>query len=205
MMVLALAALGGMVWYLRPHQKISDTWANSIGTKLAYIPAGEFEMGSPPAEIGRQDNETLHHVKITKPFMMATTPVTRRQWKVVMGVDPRGPGNSSDNLPAVMITWNEAVDFCRRLSEKGGCSHYRLPTEAEWEYACRAGTTTPFGGTGNLDEMGWYRENSGDRIHPLGEKKPNAWGLYDMHGSVYQWCSDGYVGSTAHSFVRQAS
>jgi len=87
------------------------------------------------------------------------------------------------------LTWDQAASYCQKLSAKEG-KHYRLPTEAEWEYACRAGSTGPFAGTGKLDEMGWYEGNSEHKSHPVAQKKPNAWGLYDMHGNVAQWCSD---------------
>jgi formylglycine-generating enzyme required for sulfatase activity len=170
-------------------KSIGDTWTNSIGMKFTYIPAGEFDMGSPPTEADRDDDETLHHVKITRPFMMATTPVTQAQWAALMGDNPSA--FQGDDLPVEEIPWRLAVTFCEKLS-KTESKHYRLPTEAEWEYACRAGTQTPFGGSNKLAEMGWYSGNSEGRTHRVARKKPNAWGLYDMHGNVWQWCFDGY-------------
>jgi formylglycine-generating enzyme required for sulfatase activity/serine/threonine protein kinase len=163
---------------------------NTLGMKLALIPAGEFMMGTPPTEEGRRSEETLHRVTITKPFLLATTAVTQAQWSAVMGSNPskfRG-----DSRPVEMVSWHDAVAFCEKLSAKEG-KHYRLPTEAEWEYACRAGTQTAYGGA-NLNEMGWYKDNSDAQTHPVAQKKANAWGLYDMQGNVNQWCSDGYGG-----------
>jgi formylglycine-generating enzyme required for sulfatase activity/serine/threonine protein kinase len=183
----------------------SGAVTNSIGMKLVPIPAGEFMMGSPADEKGRFDGETLHKVKITRPFMMAATTVTQAQWKAVMGVNPSffraSPEGSTtpreknftmkgDDLPVEQVSWNDAVAFCEKLGAKEG-RHYRLPTEAEWEYACRAGTQTPFG-DGRLDEVAWYGANSGKLPHDVATKKPNRWGLYDMIGNVWQWCSDGY-------------
>ena len=112
-----------------------DTWTNTLGMKFACIPAGEFDMGSPETEAGREDNETLHRVKITKPFMMAITIVTQSQWKALMGGNPSH--SKGDDLPVEQVNWDDAVLFCKEISEKEGKS-YRLPTEAEWEYACVA-------------------------------------------------------------------
>ena len=123
--------------------------------------------------------------------MLAATPVTQGQWKALMGGS--NPSHfQGDDLPVETVTWQEAVEFCERLSRKEG-KHYRLPTESEWEYACRAGTTGAFGagdGEASLDQVGWYAKNSGDQTHAVGQKKPNAWGLFDMQGNVCQWCSD---------------
>jgi len=166
---------------------------NSVGMQFAAIPAGEFTMGSPASEAGRSNDETQHHVRISKPFLMATTMVTQGQWQKVMGNNPSN-FKGDDNLPVETVTWDDAVDFCKKLSEKEGLK-YRLPTEAEWEYACRAGTTTEYNtgdGEDALKEGGWYSGNSDQKTHPVGQKKPNAWGLYDMHGNVWQWCSDWY-------------
>ena len=147
---------------------------------LVWCPPGCFLMGSPEEE--GLPGETRHRVTLTKGFWLAKTEVTQRQWRSVMGTDPsRFKG---DNLPVECVDWNDCREFCRRAG-------LRLPTEAEWEYACRAGTTGPYAGTGVPSEMGWYWENSFKAsTHPVGQKCPNAWGLHDMHGNVAEFCSD---------------
>jgi len=161
--------------------------------ELKLIPAGTFLMGSPESEKDRQKDETQHEVTISKPFYMGVTPVTQAQYQAVMGNNPSG--FKGDTLPVEQVSWDNAVAFCQRLGAKDG-KHYRLPSEAQWEYACRAGTTTAYY-TGNdeiaLNAAGWYRGNSDQQTHPVAQKKPNAWGLYDMHGNVWQWCADWFA------------
>ncbi len=161
---------------------------NSIGQQLSLIPAGEFDMGSPADQKGHEDDEAMHRVKITRAFRMGAAEVTQAQWLKVMG---RKAGNfDGGNLPVEGISWADAVAFCKKLSEMEGKT-YRLPTEAEWEYACRAGGTGRFAGD-KLDDLAWYDDNSDAQPHPAGSKKPNAWGLLDMHGNVAEWCADWY-------------
>ncbi len=173
---------------------------NSIGIELVFIPPGEFVMGSPTDEPGRDDDERQRRVRIAVGFYMAATEVTQAQWLAVMDDNPSAwQGN---DLPVEGISWDDALTFCRRLGDREG-QPYRLPTEAEWEYACRAGTTTPFffGETIASDEANY----DGEKIYGSGSKgtflgktaavasyAPNAWGLYDMHGNVWEWCPDGY-------------
>jgi formylglycine-generating enzyme required for sulfatase activity len=164
---------------------------NGVTMKLILIPAGKFIMGSPESEKGRRkDAAPQREVVITKPFYMGVTEVTQAQYKAVTGVNPskyKDPTN-----PVEMVYWNDTVEFCRKLSQKTGKT-VRLPTEAEWEYACRAGTTTAFSfgdSESDLGDYGWSDSNSGDKPHPVGQKKPNPWGLYDMYGSMWEWCQD---------------
>jgi formylglycine-generating enzyme required for sulfatase activity len=178
--------------------KAGDTISNSLGMKLAYIPAGEFNMGSLEDEDGHNDDELQHHVIITKAFYIGTTEVTQSQWTKVVGFNRSK--FKGDDLPVENMSWTDAVKFCEKLSEMEGKT-YRLPTEAEWEYACRAGTTWAFGGTGNIDDMAWYNANSNKTTHPVAMKQPNAWGLYDMHGNIAEWCSDRYFAEYPDSTV----
>jgi formylglycine-generating enzyme required for sulfatase activity len=164
-----------------------------VTMKLVLIRPGKFMMGSPDSEQGRASDEgPQHEVTISKPFYIGVTEVTQAQYEAVMGTNPsanKGPTNPVEN-----VSWDEAVEFCRRLSEKTR-KIFSLPTEAEWEYACRAGTQTrfSFGDSGSvLGDYAWYTSNSGGKTHPVGLKKPNPWGLYDMHGNVLEWCADWY-------------
>jgi formylglycine-generating enzyme required for sulfatase activity len=157
--------------------------------KLALISAGEFTMGSPADEAGHQPDETQHKVRITKPFLLGVYDVTQKQYADVMGSSPSN--FRGDDLPVDGVSRDDAVAFCKKLSEKEGKT-YRLPTKAEWEYACRAGSTGPYAGDGKLDDMAWFGGNSVGKTHPVGTKQPNAWGLYDMQGNVWEWCADWY-------------
>jgi len=161
---------------LKP-SKIGDTWTNTLGMSLAYVPAGTFVMGSPSDNPARFPDETLHKVTLTKSFLMGTTAVTQDQYLKLIGQNPSQFHDPADHgsRPVEMVSWEEAVAFCAKLSEKER-RHYRLPTEAEWEYACRAGTTTAYT-TGDdkndLGENGWYLGNAGNETHPVGQKRPN--------------------------------
>ena len=177
---------------------------NSIGMKLVLVPKGTFMMGSPESEQGRNENETQHEVTISKDYYLGVYEVTQAQYEKVMGKNlsyfqGAKVGNENADLPVENVSWDDAVEFCKKLSdlpeEKKAGRMYRLPTEAEWEYACRAGSKTAYSfddEEGLLPEYGWFSRNSSRRTHTVGLLEPNAWGLYDMHGNVWEWCSDWY-------------
>lgn len=186
-----------------------ETITNSIGMKLVLIKQGNFMMGSPKTELADggkhlEDESPQHEVRISRDFYMGQTEVTQGQWKAIMGTEPwKGKENvkEGDNYPASYVSWTQAGEFCQRLSkqeEKQG-RKYRLPTEAEWEYACRAGTKTKYScgeDDGTLSEYAWFdanAKNAGESYaHEVGRKKANGYGLHDMHGNVSEWCADLY-------------
>jgi len=177
-----------------PKSVVDSDYTNSIGMEFMKIPAGEFMMGSPSGEEGRYDDDEgpVHKVTIEESYYLGTYEVTQKQWREVMGNDPSN--FKGDDLPVEKVSWNDVQEFIEKLNEMEGTNKYRLPSEAEWEYACRAGTTTRYyfgGDDSKLKAYAWYSSNS-DETHPVGQKKPNPWGLYDMHGNVYEWCQDRY-------------
>jgi len=178
-----------------PRLVITNTITDTIGMNLVLIPKGEFLMGSPDSDSSADGDEKPQRlVWINKPFYLGETEVTQAQYEGVMGTRPTRFKEAQ--LPVVGVSWEDAVAFCGRLSDKEGRT-YRLPTEAEWEYACRAWSTTKwsFGDDESaLKEYAWYSAISNRTTHPVGEKKPNAWGLYDVHGNVWEWSSDWYGG-----------
>ncbi|MEZ5941093.1 MAG: formylglycine-generating enzyme family protein [Planctomycetaceae bacterium] len=181
---------------------------NALGIKLVWCPPGKFTMGSPPEEDGHEDDERQVDVTLTQGFWMGQTEVTQAQWMAVMGTEPwDGDGYvmTGSDYPATYIDWDMAGEFCRRLTELEQDAgrlplswHYHLPSEAQWEYACRAGTTTTYS-FGNREEdlasYAWFDLfDSRERYaHPEAQKLPNDWGLFDMHGNLWEWCDDGYM------------
>ena len=181
--------------------------------RFIALPGGEFTMGSPESERYRDSDETLHKVRLS-PFQIAETPVTQKQWQAVMGQNPSNSrAGIGDDLPVQNVSWLDAVTFLKKLSEREGLQPcytingdriqwnrhsegYRLPTEAEWEYACRAGTQSAYSfgdDASELERYAWSGERVDMKVHPVGSKEPNVWGLYDMHGNVWEWCWDWYA------------
>ncbi len=162
------------------------------GMTFVSIPAGSFMMGS---NDGDGDEKPVHPVEI-RPFRMMTTEVTQKMWVEVMGSNPSN--FKGDDLPVEQVSWNDCQDFIKKLNQRDPGKGYRLPSEAEWEYACRAGTTTTYNLGDSESDLGrgaWHNSNSGSKTHPVGQKTPNTWGLYDLHGNVWELCEDWYHGS----------
>jgi formylglycine-generating enzyme required for sulfatase activity len=197
----SILLIGIVIWMNKP-----KAFTNSLGMEFVLIPPGSFAMGSQikPEEaakkfggdIGWYKNEhPAHPVKISKPFYLQKTEVTQGQWKSVMGQNPSFHSDCGDDCPVENVSWDEVQIFLEKLNNLEGlegAGRYRLPTEAEWEYACRAGTSTEFSfgdDVGQLYNYAWFIENS-DQINPVGTKKPNPWGIYDMHGNVWEWVED---------------
>jgi formylglycine-generating enzyme required for sulfatase activity len=153
--------------------------------KFVKISAGSFQMGS---DSGEDDEKPVHTVCITKPFYLGKYQVTQEQWESVRGNNPSD--FKGKTMPVETVSWDEVQEFIRHLNNQTGRDIFRLPTEAEWEYACRAGTTDD--DTDKMDDMAWYDENADKKPHRVGIKQSNVWGLYDMHGNVWEWCSDWY-------------
>ncbi len=163
------------------YEKAGDILTNSLGMKIAYVPAGTFQMGD-------SSDGPIHTVNLSRGFYMGRTEVTQGEWVALMGSNSNPSFfMNCDNCPVEQVSWDDVQEFIRKLNAKGEGT-YRLPTEAEWEYAARAGTTGDY--AGSLDAMAWYGENSGNKTHEVATKQPNAWGLYDMHGNVWEWVQD---------------
>ncbi|AKB31227.1 serine/threonine kinase [Methanosarcina siciliae HI350] len=168
--------------------------SSSTGMEFVLVLPGEFYMGSPSEEQGRSDSESpAHKVTIKTSFYMGKFQVTQKQWKNIMGNSPshfRG-----EALPVEMVSWNDVQEFVEKLNAAENTYKYRLPSEAEWEYASRAGTQTRYSfgdDESKLKEYAWYVKNSGRKTHPIGRKQSNPWGLYDMHGNVWEWVQDNW-------------
>jgi formylglycine-generating enzyme required for sulfatase activity len=206
----ALALMAIQCFSLYPLAAAAD-FDEAIHDGIAFIsiPAGTFTMGTSDHDRGilqKQESWTRfqecerppHPVTITKSFLISKCEITQEQWMSVMETNPAA--FKGDHLPVESVSWEEVQEFIQKLNEKAK-SKYRLPTEAEWEYCCRAGNTNLFGqgrrreiiSTNNLLEYAWYRGNAESRTRYVGQRKPNAWGLYDMHGNVWEWCQDWYA------------
>ena len=184
----------------RAERKSGDTKVLTLpgGEKMEMIwcEPGSFMMGSPKDEKGRFEDEHIHRVTLTKGFWLGKYEVTQAQWNSVMG---RGrPRFAGKDKPMDNVSWDDCQRFLRAVNATlGGVA--RLPTEAEWEYACRAGSSAPISGSGKLDQMAWYDANSDNSTHPVGKKDPNDWGFCDMHGNVLEWCSDWFANTEGHA------
>lgn len=177
---------------------------NSTGMEFVYIPTGTFQMGSTHSDYSGYEARPVHQVTISKPFEMGKYEVTQGEWKAVMGSLPTKCDHGSlsgdsmgDRKPIICVSWKDIQQFISKLNGQNDSYRYRLPTEAEWEYACRAGTSGDY--AGDLDSMAWYDKNSGGNLHEIGTKSQNMWGLYDMHGNVWEWVQDWYGDYTSGS------
>ncbi|MDR3323848.1 MAG: formylglycine-generating enzyme family protein [Zoogloeaceae bacterium] len=169
-------------------------YVNSVGMEFVRIPAGDFFMGTsqePPHDWVWEDEFPSHSMHISESFYLGKHEVTQSEWEAVMGKNPSHFQGA--DLPVENVSWDDIQIFIQRLNRKEETERYRLPTEAEWEYAARAGTTTFWSfGNKSAGQYAWYSSNSDQQTHPVGQKEPNPWGLYDMHGNVWEWVEDWY-------------
>jgi formylglycine-generating enzyme required for sulfatase activity len=185
--MLTIVALSAMVVAVRGQESPQGPpreFTNSVGMKFVRVDPGSFQMGS---GAGFDDERPVHEVTLSRGFYLQTTEVTQAQWQAVMGTNPsdfKGP-----DRPVEVVSWDDIQEFLKKLNAREKDTRYRLPTEAEWEYACRAGGKEPDVAS-NLGEVAWMRGKL--ETHPVGQKKPNAWGLYDMRGNVSEWVQDRY-------------
>jgi formylglycine-generating enzyme required for sulfatase activity len=179
----------------------SQLWTEpGTGMEFVWVEKGCFNMGSPEDEIGQGDDEGPVHEVCLDGFWIGKYEVTQAQWQQVMGKNPSffnedKLGRTALDHPVERMSWNDVQEFLQKLNEQAGEKRYRLPSEAEWEYAARAGTETMYFFGNDIDQLkeyAWYSKNSDSKTHPVGQRKPNAWGLYDMHGNVWEWCQDWY-------------
>jgi len=200
-----------------PVNALEKTITNSIGMEFVLITGGTFKMGSPKDEPNRRGNEIEHQVTISKSFYMQTTEVTVKQWRAVMGKRFFFKKKGTDHMPVVKVSWDDSIDFIKKLNALNE-GVYRLPTEAEWEYVCRAGTTSAYAWGKSIDcSNAMYGNNTlkmdvcvndvkskglpVDQPAPVKSYSPNAWGLYDMEGNAYEWCQDWYGPSYGRDVV----
>jgi formylglycine-generating enzyme required for sulfatase activity len=184
MLVGALMALGGCS-KKSANPKAGTVVKNSSGMEFAYVPAGSFQMGSTN---GDPSEQPVHPVTLTHGFYMGRYEVMQAQWQKVMGNNPSTFNSCGANCPVEQVSWDDAQEFIKKLNALNDGYTYRLPSEAEWEYACRAGTTGDY--AGEPSSMAWYNSNADYKTHPVGQKQANAWGLYDMQGNVAEWVMD---------------
>ena len=172
--------------------KMPETTINSIGIEFVLIPSGSFRMGGDKKLEQAEDHETPRHlVKFSQAFFIGKYEVTQAQWSAIMDNNPSE--FKDDTRPVERVSWKDVQAFILKLNTKEETNTYRLPTEAEWEYTARAGSESSYtfgSDTSILSQYAWYRNNSGGETHPVGQLNPNAWGLYDMHGNVHEWCQD---------------
>lgn len=201
----------------RPMLAFDKAYINSLGMEFVLIPAGTFIMGSPLDEPYRKKDEAQHKVTISEPFFLQTAEVTLDQWTALMGRKLFGQRTGTGNMPIVKVSWHDCMDFIKKLNALSEWS-YRLPTEAEWEYACRAGASTTYTWGNTIDcEKAMYSNNSSksrecldyvrsrglpvDQPAPVKSYPSNIWGLYDMHGNVWEWCQDWYGDYSMHAKI----
>jgi formylglycine-generating enzyme required for sulfatase activity len=183
-LVVLIVVAGFFLWVTAPRDK-AKVVKNRAGMEFVSLSTGSFMMGS---ENGKPDEKPVHRVNISSGLLMGRYEVTQGEWKTIMGREHAG--FKGDSFPVQFVTWQDTQDFIARLNQTNDDYTYRLPTEAEWEYACRGGTTTDY--ADELQWLAWYLGNSDQKIHPVGHLHPNAWGLYDMHGNVTEFCQDWY-------------
>ena len=176
--------------------EVGDIWVRPAdGMEMVFVPGGEFQMGSNDGD----DNEKPVHTVTVSDFYIGKYEVTQKEWRDIMGNNPSS--FKGDNLPVEKVSWNDIQKFIKKLNTKTGLN-YRLPTDAEWEYAARGGNKSKgykYSGSNNIDDVAWYRDNSGKKTHSVGSKKANELGIYDMSGNVREWCNDRYGSYSSNS------